>query len=92
MNVVGQTKCGKQVVDGVFFLQTSIGLPLDIIVEELKSRNMVPAWDRYVVDALNGDWFGDTIYKSMIQQGLDEDMVKIVMTRVLQEYKYPDEM
>ena len=91
ITIVGKTECGKYCVSGLFHLQTSIGLPLDIIVEELKSHDLVPAWDRYVWEALDGGWFGDTIYKTLIQQDLDIPYIKMTMLQVLQQYKYPDE-
>jgi hypothetical protein len=90
MNVVGNTEDGRSIVDGVFFLQTSIGLPLDIIVEELRDKNCVPVWDVYIIDALDGGWFGPTIFNALMQQDLPEDTVKQMMVKILNEYEYDD--
>jgi hypothetical protein len=56
MQVVGKTIDGKNVVDGVFFMKDSEGLPLDLIIEELKSKNIVPCWVSYAKDALKAGW------------------------------------
>ena len=51
MKRVGTTTDNRIVVDGVFRLMDTVGLPLDIIVQELKDRNLVPAWDEFILDA-----------------------------------------
>ena len=51
MKRVGTTTDNRIVVDGVFRLMDTVGLPLDIIVQELKGRNLVPAWDEFILDA-----------------------------------------
>ena len=45
MKQVCTTTDNRIVVDGVFRIMDTVGLPLDIIVQELKDRNLVPAWD-----------------------------------------------
>ena len=90
MNIIGKTDNGVSVVDGVFFLQTSVGLPLGIIVEELKDHNCIPAWDQYIIDALDGGWFGPTIYATLIQQGLPIREIQRTMVAILADYQYDD--
>ena len=64
MKQVGTTTDNRIVVDGVFRLMDTVGLPLDIIVQELKDRNLVPAWDEFILDAKNAGWKGKTIRES----------------------------
>lgn len=67
MNKVGITKDGVHVVDGVFRLMDTIGLPLDIICQELKDRNLMPAWDYFILDAKNAGWKRKTILRKLAE-------------------------
>lgn len=44
IRVVGETTDGKPVVDGVYRFYETHGVPLDVVLEGLKLRGMVPCW------------------------------------------------
>ena len=67
MKQVGVTESGAIVVGGVFKLMDTIGLPLDIIVQELKQRNIIPAWDHFILDAKAAGWKQKTIIRKMVE-------------------------
>jgi len=51
----GKTTDGNWVVGGVYDFHQSLGLPLEILFFELKSRNLMPDWsDFYKSASLNG--------------------------------------
>lgn len=62
---VGITTDGKKVVSGVFKTMDTIGLPLDIICQELKSKGMIPAWDLFLIDAENAGWKKSTALRKL---------------------------
>ncbi len=57
----GETTDGKAVVDGVFALMSTHGLPLEFILEELKHRDLVPDWVDFIVKARADGWKDRTI-------------------------------
>lgn len=58
---MGETTDGKTVVAGVFTLMSTHGLPLEFILEELKSRGLVTDWVDFVVKARADGWKDRTI-------------------------------
>lgn len=59
--MVGKTTEGQQVVLGVFDITTSIGLPLEIILEELQKRNMIVDWIDFYESGIRNHWKLKTI-------------------------------
>lgn len=51
MKTVGRTSDGKIVVTEVFKFYETEGLPLDVILETLRVRDMVPDWLAFVFEA-----------------------------------------
>lgn len=49
--VVGETPEGRHVVSGVYRLCETVGFPLDILIEELWARGIVPSWEHYWEEA-----------------------------------------
>lgn len=52
MKIVGVTPDNKYVIDGVYKYVGTIGLPLDIVLEELKDHDLVVSWPHYCMDGL----------------------------------------
>lgn len=50
--VNGKTTDGTLVVAGVFRCYETTGLPIDVILECLRQKNMVPDWLTFYVEAL----------------------------------------
>jgi hypothetical protein len=48
---VGKTEDGKFVVKGVHILFETTGLPLDVMFETLKTKNIVPDWIEFYKEA-----------------------------------------
>jgi len=51
---------------GVFKLCDTVGLPLEIIILELRDRNLVVAWDEFITDARTHGWTDKTIRKKIL--------------------------
>ena len=62
--ITGQTADGVLVVDA-FKLVDTIGLPLDIVLDELRGRRMMPDWVKYYEDSLAGGQAPDRILLRM---------------------------
>lgn len=62
MNVVGKTEEGKYVMDGVFHLYASRGLPLPILFMGLQDNNMIPSPIHFYEDAVENGWKHKTIF------------------------------
>jgi len=65
MDIIGLSEDNKQVVDGVFKLFDSTGLPLDVIFDQCKENNMVPSWIHFYEDALRQGWKYKTIFNRL---------------------------
>lgn len=61
MEIRGVTTSGHYVVGGVFSLYDTRGLPLDVVLDTLKERNIVPDWPLFCMDALRAGWKPSTI-------------------------------
>ena len=49
------------VVDNVFKLFDSLGLPLDAVFDLCKEKNMMPSWTHFYDDAIKQGWSHETI-------------------------------
>lgn len=52
MNIIGKTVDDKMVVDSVFELYDTVGLPLEDVFIMLKNQNMIPDIISFYEDAL----------------------------------------
>ncbi len=62
--ITGQTADGILIVDAFKMVDTS-GLPLDVVIDELRGRRMMPDWIRYYEDSLAGGQAPDRIMLRM---------------------------
>lgn len=60
-NIVAVTPEGVYVVDGVFRVFDSLGMPLDEIFNQCKQRNLMPSWTHFYDDARIQGWSHETI-------------------------------
>lgn len=51
MKQVGITPEGQPVVDGVFILVGTHGIPLEVVLDGMKQRSVTPCWQTYIRDA-----------------------------------------
>lgn len=58
---LGITPENITVVDNIFKLFDSLGLPLDVIFDMLKERNCIPSWIHFYDDAIAQGWSHETI-------------------------------
>lgn len=65
MNQVGVTEDDKKVVDGVFHLYASRGLPLPILFMGLQDNDMVPSPIHFYEDATENGWNHKTIFNRL---------------------------
>jgi hypothetical protein len=58
---VGVTIEGMPVMDGVFHLYATEGLPLELIFLQMQKRGWIPAWPTFYEDARANGWKHQTI-------------------------------
>lgn len=92
--VIGQTTDGVRVCDEVFMLYDTIGVPLSVIFEMMRERNMIPSWMHFFEDARKHGWKYDTIL-SRIREGLVDssygaEFADEVINRLKSIYKPPE--
>lgn len=61
MDVVGLTSDNKKVVNGIFRLFDSTGLPLDVVFSMCEEKNIIPSWIDFYNDAIKQGWTEKTI-------------------------------
>ncbi len=49
------------VIDGVFKLFDTLGVPLDAVFDLCKEKNMMPSWTHFYDDAIKQGWSQETI-------------------------------
>lgn len=52
IELAGRTVDGRAVVRGVYRLHESSGTPVDVILEAVRCRGMVPDWQAFVIEAV----------------------------------------
>jgi hypothetical protein len=61
MQQVGVTPDGEVVVEGVFHLYDTVGLPLSVVVSELRRRGLVMSVPHFITEAQQAGWKERTI-------------------------------
>lgn len=59
--IIGKSTGGKFVVKGIFCFYDTIGLPLDILFEQLDGCGFIPSWIDFYNEALSNGWKHKTI-------------------------------
>ncbi len=70
---VGTTDTGVGVISHVFKMYDTFGLPLSVVIDHLKSKNLVPAWDMFIKDALDAGWKAKKITTCIQEAIVDTD-------------------
>lgn len=85
MNILAKTTNGKNVVNGIFELFDSKGIPLYIIFEQCQQNNLMPSWIHFYIDAANHGWKHKTIL-NRLEAGMrdiySEKFIKTVIERL----------
>lgn len=71
MEIVGQNKEGNLIVNGVFSIYETNGIPLDILFEQLRLNNYIPDWFQFVIDAVNSGMDKDRVI-SMLDAAISD--------------------
>lgn len=53
---VGITTTNQPVLDGVFELVDTYGVPLEVVLSEFRHRGLAPAWDVFMMEASKAGW------------------------------------
>ncbi|MCP4716182.1 MAG: hypothetical protein GY868_13780 [Deltaproteobacteria bacterium] len=61
MTVVGKNERGERLVTGVFRYIYEHGVPLEVLLKELKKRNCVVDWINFYTCAYLSGWHADSI-------------------------------
>lgn len=56
LQAVGKTPDGVVAIKGVFPLVDTHGIPLDLVLDSLKDKGMMPDWHDYVAKARKAGW------------------------------------
>lgn len=71
ISAVGTTPEGKDVVQGAFYFVETHGLPLDVVIGHLDSKNMIIDWIDFYECALENNWNVKTIFSKIEMALLD---------------------
>jgi hypothetical protein len=52
IQVIGKTVDDRTVVQGVYRFYETTGVPLDVILDQLRERGVVPDWPQFVIEAV----------------------------------------
>lgn len=61
LNIVAVTPEGVNVVDGIFRIFDTLGMPLDEVFNQCKEHNLMPSWIHFYDDARIQGWSHETI-------------------------------
>lgn len=64
-DVISVTEGGIQIVSGVFRVFDTCGLPLDIVFDLCRQKNLMPSWIHFYEDAINQGWKVETIFNRL---------------------------
>lgn len=67
LKLVGKTRDGRLVVQGVFAFFETYGLPLDIILDRLRSNNIVPDWAHMYDSMVGAGWHPERTLRRLQQ-------------------------
>jgi len=67
LEVVGQTEDGWRVVRGTFEFFDTYGLPLDIVLDMLRQRRMMPDWTHLYDRCLEAGWHPERSFRRLQQ-------------------------
>lgn len=68
---IGKTEDNKKVINNVFKMYNSYGLPLNTLFEVLDMNNYIPCWITFNEDALKAGWTQKTIIARLEDAILD---------------------
>lgn len=60
MKIVGKTATGIEIVSNILHFVHSQGIPLDIVLDGLKSHNMMPCWQSLQKESMLAGWTNNT--------------------------------
>lgn len=84
IKISGITDDGKLVIQNAFIFLSTVGIPFDIVVEELYNNNFIIDWFDFCISAKNDGWNKNTL-TNKIKNGIDvfDDNYKIeLMERI----------
>jgi alanyl-tRNA synthetase len=87
LKIVGLTQDNKTVVNGskIFKIMESVGLPLDIILYELKNNDLIVDWIDFYETALKSNWTIKTLFDRLepaLSDVYDKDMSEGILKRL----------
>ena len=85
LRVLGKTQSGTLVVGGVFNFFSTTGLPLDVLFDCLKQKNMIPDWLVFYVEASSSGMKHNriiSVLETTISDSYGAEFSKIVIDRL----------
>ena len=62
LRVIGKTTEGTLVVEGIFPIMDTLGMPLDHVFDMLRIKDMIPSWNCFYDEAKEAGWIDRTIF------------------------------
>ncbi len=88
MNIVGETEDGKQVVDSVFKMYDTFGLPLVDLVILIRKNDLIIDWISFYEDAEKAGWKNKTIMNKIEGALVDAHYDKDYKDEVIKRLRY----
>ena len=86
LTIEGKTSDGKLVVSGIFkMVSSTIGLPLEFLLEIIDKNNMVISWTHFIEESLKSGWKWKTIENRIeysVKEVYDKEYCSEVMKRI----------
>ena len=86
LDIAGETTDGKMVLKNSFIFMSTLGLPLNILIEELEQNGFVIDWIDFCTSALKDGWKPTTIFNK-IKEGIEETYAKDYQVELLGRLK-----
>lgn len=66
LKVVGKTTDGKFVVEGMFRLVDTHGIPLEVVVDVINDHGLVPSWTDFYDRSIKAGWNPTSTYQKLV--------------------------
>ena len=87
LKISGKTEDGKLVVQGVFQITSSIGLPLEIILDTLTKQNMIIDWVDFIKTSLEkGSKLNTILYR--VESAIGDCLGPLYKEEVMKRIKF----
>jgi len=87
IDIIGETTDDKIVVKGLFKMYDTLGLPLEVMFDELQAKGIVPSWIDFYNEAKEAGWKHKTIISRLSESIFDvwgKDFRDMVISKLVE--------